>query len=294
MPHAQPPDAPETNEEGSRTHDFFPPVGNFNAVVPLSEIDAGAEIKIVPQSPAAAPAPLTTSVSPLVRAATRRRAHDETEEATLVPSRAARTPSPFRPAKRRPSWPVMITALALSLTAGLAAGVYLIKSSVPVELQAPAAMTKGDATQDVADAAETDDPKPAQVASESRPEAKQQADTDLEASTPTADAEVSEEKPGRDLNAPMRAAAPDASSGKRESVPETAPPKSAVAERTPERHARKAAPPTTDTPSSPTAVSTRRSTAAAERPPVLSTPARSLPVSSPPSPAKSKRVIQWP
>lgn len=294
MPHAQPPDAPETNGEGSRTHELFPPVGNFNAVVPLSEIDADAEIKIVSQSPAAALAPLTTGVSPLVRAATKRRAHDETEEATLVPSRAARTSPPFRPAKRRPSWPVMITALALSLTAGLAAGVYLIKSSVPVELRAPAAMTKGDAPQDVADAAETDDAKPAQVASESRPEAKPQADTNLEASTPTADANVSEEKPSRDLNAPKRAAPSDAPSGKRESVSETAPSKSAVAERTPERHARKAATPTTDTPAPPTAVSTRRSTAVAERPPALRTPARSLPVSSPPSSAKSKRVIQWP
>ena len=288
MPHAQPPDASETNKEESRVPDLFPPVGNFNAVVPLSEIDADSEPSITPA--ALAPTPKT----PVVRAATVKRAPEESEEATLVPLRAARTSQPFRPATRRPSWPVMIAALTLSLTAGLAAGVYLIKSSVPVELHAPASMTEGDA-HDVADAAATDDSKPAQVASESRPEANPQADTNLEASTPTVDSEVSEEKTSRDLNAPKSVTEPDAPSGKGERVPETSPAKSAAAERTSERHAHKAAPSTTNAPAPPPpAVSTRRATTAAERTTVPRTPARSLPVSPPPSSAKSKRVIQWP
>jgi len=243
---------------------FFPSEGTFNAVVPLSEIGADAE------SPVTAPAPVPAVKSPSVRAATRERVSDEQEEATLVPARAARTAQTFRPATRRPSWPVMIMALALSLAAGLAAGVYLIKSGVPVEIQAPASVTQ-----------------------DSAHEAAAVTETNLDAAAPDVDAEASAEKTNPDLTAPKRVAAADAPPGRGERTPD-APPAKADAERTPERPARKATPSTTNTPAPPEALRARRATSVAERTPVQRAPERSLPVSPPPSSAKSKRVIQWP
>ena len=268
MPHAQPPDTSETNNEESGTPVFFPPVGNFNAVVPLSEIDADSASQVT------APVPLPTAASPSVRVTAREREHDEQEENTLVPTRAARKTQALRPAAPRPSWPVMIMALALSLAAGLAAGVYLIKSGVPVEIHAPASIRE-DVTQDAAAAAETTDSQPTQVASESHPEARPKAETTLDADASAVDAEVRADKRSRDLSAPKRVTA-------------------AVAERTPERPARKAPPLTTNTPAPPEAVRARRATSAGASAPALRAPEHSLPVSSPPSSAKSKRVIQWP
>lgn len=297
-----PSDAPLKNDEESDAPLLFPPVGNFNAVVPLSEIDADAEIKSDSKSRVTGRAPLQFAESPEARAAAREREHDETEEATLVPSRAARASKPLRTATRRPSWPVMITALTLSLAAGLAAGVYLIKSNVPVEIQAPASMTES-AANDAAPAAETSDTQPTQVASESHPEAEPHAETsearpkaesNLDAVASDVDTKESAEKTSRDLTATKRLAAVDASSGRGERTPETSPAKANAVERTPERPARKAAPSTTKTPAQPEALSTRRATPVAERAPVQRAPERSLPVSSPPSSAKSKRVIQWP
>jgi hypothetical protein len=264
-------------------------VGNFNAVVPLSEIDTDSE------PPIAAPATALTAESLGARAATRERAQEEQEVVTLVPARAARTASPSRTAARRPSWPVMITALSLSLAAGLAAGVYLIKSARPVvEIQSPASVTQ-DAAHEAAAEAETTNAQPTQVASESRPEARPQAETNPDAPAPAADAEVKAEKTNRDLPAPKRSTGDDATSGRGERIPEPSPSKASVAERTPERAARKAPPLKTDTPAPPEAVRTHRATTVAERPPVRRAPERTLPVSSPPpSSAKSKRVIQWP
>lgn len=270
MPHAERPHTSGTNDEDSGTPDFFPPVGNFNAVVPLSEIDADSEIKSDSQLRVTAPAE-----SRVVRAASRRREQDEQEEATLVPARAARKARASRRPGGRPSWPVMIAALALSLMAGLAAGVYLIKSVKPVELQAPASMTE-DASRDTAAAPETSGPQPAQVASESRPEARPLTEKNLDSPAPEVDVEVNAEKTGRGVTAPKRVAA-------------------AVAERTPERPARKVSPSSADTPATTEAVRPRRATPAGESAPARRAPERSLPVSSPPpSSAKSKRVIQWP
>lgn len=289
MRHSQPPPNPSggsgTNQEGPGAPDFFPPVGNFNAVVPLSEIGTDSESRVT------APAPVPTAESRRVRAAAEERARDEQEEATLIPRRAARTAHALRPATRRPSWPVMITALALSLAAGLAAGVYLIKSARPVEIQSPASTTE-DAAQEAA--AETDAAPPTQVASEPRPEASPQAETNLDAVASNVVTEVSAEKTNRDLPAPKRATAADAVPGRAEHTSESSPAKASVAERTPERPARKAAPATADAPAPREAVRTRRAASAPERTPVLRAPERSIPVSPPPSSAKSRRVIQWP
>jgi hypothetical protein len=295
-PPRRPLDTSGTNDEESGAPDFFPPVGNFNAVVPLSELDGDSE------SPMTAPAPAPMPQSSLVSAAVKERAHDEQEEATLVPARAARMREALRPAARRPSWPVMIAVLALSLMTGLAAGVYLIKSVRPVEIQAPASMTEG-AAHDAAGAAETSGPQPTQVASDSRPEAKPQAETNevrpqaetgLDAVASAVKDDVRDEKTSRDLTAPKRVKEADAPSGREERALEKSPAKASVAERTPERPARKAPPLKTDTPAPTEALRTRRATSVSERPPVLRAPERSLPVSSPPSSTKSKRVLQWP
>jgi hypothetical protein len=271
-------------------------VGNFNAVVPLSEIDTDSESQV------AAPAPMQTYESSAVRESAKEHEHDEREEATLVPSRAARKARALRPATRRPSWLSMIAALVLSLTAGLAAGVYLIKSSVPVAIQSPASMTE-DVSHEAAGAPETNGAQPTAVASESRPEASPQAETDearpqsetsLDAVASDVGAEVSEEKTGRGLTVPKRVTTADAPSGRGERTLETSPAKASVAERAPERPARKVPPSSTNAPAPPETVRTRRVTSAVERSPVQRAPGRSLPVSPPPSSAKSKRVIQWP
>ena len=289
MPHTEPPPNPQgasgTSDKESRTPVFFPPVGNFNAVVPLSEIDADSESRV----PAHAPVPTTDS--PGVRTPVRE--HDEQEEATLVPARVARMSPPPPTTIRRPSWPVMIAALALSLTAGLAAGVYLIKSGGPVEIQSPASMTE-DVAHDTAAAADTNGSHPPEVASESRPEARPQAETSPGAAASDVDAEVSVEKTGRDLPAPKRLTTADAPSGRGERILETSPAKASAVERTPERPARKVPPSSTNTPAQPEVLRARRATSAGERTPVQRAPERSIPVSSPPSSAKSKRVIQWP
>jgi hypothetical protein len=82
VPHTEPPpnplDASRANDGGSGAPVLFPPVGNFNAVVPLSEIDADSE------PPIAAPATALTAESLGVRAATRERAQEEQEVVTLV------------------------------------------------------------------------------------------------------------------------------------------------------------------------------------------------------------------
>lgn len=297
MPHAEPPSNPQdasvTNKEGSGAPVLFPPVGNFSAVVPLSEIDADSEIRSESKSRVTARAPLQFAESAEARAAARAREPDEREEATLVPSRAARTAKALRPATRRPSWPFMIAALVLSLTAGLAAGVYLIKSSVPVEIQSPASMTQ-EAAHEPAGASATNGSQPTEVASESRPEARPQAETSHDAAVSDVDAEAREEKTSRDLPAPKRVTTADALSGRGERSLETSHAPASEVERTPERPARKAPSSSTRTPAPTETVRTRRATPAGEPPPVRRAPERSMPVSSPPSSAKSKRVIQWP
>lgn len=299
MPHTEPErplNTSGTNDRESRTPVFFPPVGKFNAVVPLSELDSDSESRVT------APTPTPLTYSPGVRATARERAYDEQEEATLVPSRAARKAEALRPATRRPSWPVMIAALALSLTAGLAAGAYLIKSSAPVEIQSPASMTQ-DVAHDTSAAADANGAQPNEVASESRPESRPQAETNevrpqaetsLDAAASGVAAEVSMEKTSRDLSAPKRVTTADAPPGRVEHFPETSSARASVVERAPERTARKIPPPSTNTPAPPEALRPRRATPAGEPAPVRRAPERTLPVSSPPSSAKSKRVIQWP
>jgi hypothetical protein len=108
-----------------RPHDaepLFPSEGPFNAVVPLSEIDA-----------AHAPAPLVqvdpADVGKPAEADWAREAHraglKEEEEATLVPARAAGV----QVARR--SWRVTAAVTVLGIASGVALGTYFFKSFRP-------------------------------------------------------------------------------------------------------------------------------------------------------------------
>ncbi|HKG15591.1 MAG TPA: ankyrin repeat domain-containing protein, partial [Pyrinomonadaceae bacterium] len=108
-----------TGDEESGATLLFPPEGDFNVVVPLSEIGTAQKSGVAELKSGSAAEGLTS----------RGPARDGHEEVTLVPARAARPAKVFRPKGMRPSWPVLIAALVLSVAAGLTAGTYLIKSA---------------------------------------------------------------------------------------------------------------------------------------------------------------------
>lgn len=234
-----------------RPHDakpFFPSEGSFNPVVPLSEI--GHASPLFPTVGAA-------DVGRPAEAAWAREAHrarSKEDEETLVPSRARRSRG------ARPSWLVTASVIVLSVTAGLASGVYLVWSSQRApEAQAPAAV-----------AAEAPSLPPAPVEADKRVEPSNEPTGDLKprevakAESPNEVAHASKPEPPARVPSPPRAAAE---------------PKAVTPAPQPART--QSAPP-----------SRPRPTTAEKQPPA--TPARTLPVSSPPPSARSKSVIQWP
>jgi hypothetical protein len=277
---------------------MFPSEGNFSAVVPLSEV--GDE----PASPVNAHARRAAAESLIARAEARERARDDREEETLVPARAARRANASRPARVRASWAVMAAALTLSVAAGLAAGVYLVKTRRPVEIQATAVITEDGARED-AGVDKTADTQPTQVASEQRASEEVAPESSLNASptseskhiadvaTPVSDAGERGENEGRGSSNQKRETASGAASGRGERANDASHAKALTAEREPERAARKAPPVTVSAPAQPKAVTARRANVGVESAPVLRAP-KPPPVLSPPASAKSKKVIQWP
>jgi hypothetical protein len=263
-------------DEESDAPILFPLEGNFSAVVPLSDVG---------DAPVSYQTALTSRepVKKLIARGAANNRQDEHEEVTLVPGRVGRPAITSRPGIGRPSWPVMIAALILSVAAGLTAGIYLIKSGRPVEMRTPAAVAEV-VTTEAAGAAVAPAPQPTAVASESRltpsPKPETAPVNDL---TPAAvDPDTRPGKTGRDLSIPKRGPA-EASSERL-----------TIAEKPSERPERKGPSVTSNPPTKREAVMTRRANGVAERPPVLRAPERSLPVSTPPAATKSKRVIQWP
>jgi hypothetical protein len=197
----------------------------------------------------------------------------------------------------------MAAALTLSVAAGLAAGVYLVKTRRPVEVQANAVITE-DVTYEVSGADKTNDAQPTQVASEqrasedvateSRPGASPPSDTEhvADVATPTSNAGARDENADRVLSIPKRETAADATSGRDERANDASHAKALMAERATERPARKAPTVTGNAPAQPKAVTERRANVV-ERAPVRVAP-KPPPVLSPPASAKSKKVIQWP
>jgi hypothetical protein len=279
-------DNARANEE-SGAPVLFPLEGDFSAVVPLSEVGNAPEAYRV------APAPVEAAESLVVRGAARD-VQDESEVVTLVPVRAGRTAA-ARPRSGRPSWPVTIAALTLSVVAGLTAGIYLIKSGRPVQIEAPASPAE-DVTSETADASKAPDSQPAQAASESRPDASGSPETDpvAEATTPVFKAESRGDKAGRDISVHERGSADDAPSGRGERTTGASHKEAASIVQSSERPSRKGPSVTADPPARREASTNRRAPVVGERPHVSRTPERTLPVSSPPASAKSKKVIQWP
>jgi hypothetical protein len=277
---------------------LFPSEGNFCPVVPLSEVGDA------PASPTNAPTRRAASESLITRAEGRERARDDREEETLVPIRAARKARALRPARVRASWAVMAAALTLSVAAGLAAGVYLVKTRRPVEIQATAVMTE-DGTREDLGADKTADTQPTQVASEQRAPEEVAAESRLNESptseskhvadvaTPISDAEARGESEGRGSSTQKRETAAGATPGRGERASEASHSKALIDERAPERPARKAPVVTSNAPAQTKAVTARRASVGVESAPVLRAP-KPPPVLSQPASAKSKKVIQWP
>jgi hypothetical protein len=263
-------------DEESDAPILFPLEGNFSAVVPLSDVG---------DAPVSYQTALTSRepVKRLIARGASNNRQDEHEEVTLVPGRVGSLAITSRPRIGRPSWPVMIAALILSVAAGLTAGIYLIKSGRPVEMQTPAAVAE-DVSTEAASATVAPVPQPTAVASESRVSPSPTPETiPVNGVTTTAvDPDARPGKTGRDLSIPKRGST------------EVSSERLTIDEKPSERPDRKGPSVTSNPPAKREAVTPRRSNGVAERPPVLRVPERSLPVSTPPAATKLKRVIQWP
>jgi hypothetical protein len=279
-------DARDDEESGAAL--LFPHEGNFSAVVPLSEVGNA------PESYRVAPTFVEATRSLVARGAALD-GQDEHEEVTLVPGRVGRPLLGRKVTVGRPSWPVTIAALTLSVVAGLTAGAYLIKSGRAVELRTPAAVAEDVSTEAVG-ATLPPAPQPTAVTSESRliPSPTPQTDPGTDMNTTAVDAEARLDKTGRDLSIPKRGPADNTPSGHGGRPTEASSARLTIAEKPSERPDRKGLSVTSNPPAKREAVTTRRATVVVQRPPVLRAPERSLPVSSPPAAVKSKKVIQWP
>jgi hypothetical protein len=279
-------DARDDEESGAPI--LFPREGNFSAVVPLSEVGN------VPESYRVAPTPVEANRSLVARGAARD-GQDEHEEVTLVPGRVGRPLLGRKVTVGRPSWPITIAALTLSVAAGLTAGAYLIKSGRPVEMQTPAAVAEDVSTEAVG-ATLAPAPQPTAVASESRliPSPPREADPGTDMNTTAVDAGAGLDKTGRDLSIPKRGSAVNTPPGQGGRSTEASSARLTIAEKPSERPDRKGPSVTSNPPAKREAVTTRRATGVVEHPLVLRAPERSLPVSTPPAATKSKKVIQWP
>jgi hypothetical protein len=276
-------------DEESGAPVLFPLEGDFSAVVPLSDVgDAPVSYQTAVTS--------REPVKKLVAKGAANNRQDEHEEVTLVPGRAGRPAVTFRPRIGRPSWPVMIVALILSVAAGLSAGIYLIKSGRPVEMQTPAAAVAEDVSTEAAGATVVPAPQPNAVASESRltPSPTPETDPVNDATDTVVDPDARPGKTARDLSIPKRGATADTPSGHVGHSTETPSARLTTVEKPSERPERKGSSVTSNPHAKREAVTTHRATDEIERPPVRRAPEHSLPVSTPPAAAKSKRVIQWP
>ncbi|MFL6286743.1 MAG: hypothetical protein ACJ74Q_26690 [Pyrinomonadaceae bacterium] len=275
-------------DEESGAPVLFPLEGDFSAVVPLSDVgDAPVSSQTA-----------VTSLEPVKKFVAKGAAdnrQDEHEEVTLVPGSVGHTAVTLRPRIGRPSWPVMIVALILSVAAGLTAGIYLIKSARPVEMPTAAAVAE-DVSTEAAGATVVPAPQPDAVASESRltPSPAPETDPVNDATNIVVDPDARPGKTARDLSIPKRGPTPDTPSGHVGHSTETPSARLTTVEKPSERPERKGPSVTSNTHAKREAVTTRRATDAIERPPVRRAPEGSLPVSTPPASAKSKRVIQWP
>ncbi len=240
---------------------LFPSEGTFSAVVPLSQVRGGR---------AASRDSAATAIAV---------AHEEPEEATLVPSRVSPSARARRETRRGGQhWLSMTAAVALSVFAGLAVGAYVVWSRQARQAQPP-----------VTSVAET--VSPTQAATEApQPEPSPSATTPApEVAAAAHDAVVKVEK--AEASEPARKAEPPTASAARAPAVEPASRRAAARERA-KAEASEASP--APKPARRETAVRRQATPTRTRPPATAANGRALPVSSPPPSSKSRTVIQWP
>ncbi|HEX5707707.1 MAG TPA: ankyrin repeat domain-containing protein [Pyrinomonadaceae bacterium] len=297
---------------------FFPSAGTFSPVVPLSEVHAapsseevaaadrtaevdgralvveergGVESKepevatvVRPRASAETPPPVTQSVESQSPATRPRTSPAVVPPSTRAPQSPASPPSATRAKGIRRPWPLTVAVLAVSLTAGLAAGSYLMRPRPLAEAEPsvpPAeARTDENVTQAAAPASATATTS-AQPTQPAPPAVEQSAPTEPESSGVSRPApRPASPEGGRDASsaatATRREAKPDARAERR--AQPTAGEKTADARRVP----------TAAAPHRPRRTDGRVRTSAPRD--------SSLPVFSPPPSSKSgkKKVIPWP
>ena len=265
-------------DAGSRAEaaPLFPSEGTFSAVVPLSQVGGGR----VPARPSAANAAAAPGESE--------------EEATLVPTRlssatrARRASAEGRDAaakRRGRHWLATAAAVLLSVTAGVAAGAYLVWTR-----QAEQARTRATQASDAADASR---PAPEVVPTETKQAATPDA---AEAAAPSV--EVVKVERAETVEKPAAETVKPDPASRREAVRRTPEDERRVPE-TEARAARRTRA-SAETFEATHAPKPRREEAAPRRqatparPSAAAASGRTLPVSSPPPSARSRTVIQWP
>ena len=233
---------------------FFPSEGTFSTVVPLSQVRDG--LVSARDSAANAAAPKETE-----------------EEATLVPTRVRRAPAAGRDGKTKQSgghWLATATAVLLSLTAGVAAGAYMVWTRQAQQARPPVTQA--------ADATAASQPAPTEPTQVAAPDA---------AGAAAPSAEVVKVERSESVETPSEVVKPEPASRR-----------TSEAETRAARHARanaetaEAAP--APKPRRDEAAPRRQATPARPKPNATAASGRALPVSSPPPSAKSRTVIQWP
>jgi hypothetical protein len=331
---------------------FFPSEGTFSSVVPLSKIDEmlepsgddpkadepfkavesvnvrnavgesereeQEETTLVPQhvSPSTTPERLGPSTTPqrVSLAASPRPTHPVSPEATHAMS--PKTTHAFRPKGVRQSWPVMAVVLALSVSAGIIVGAYLIGSRQSAETLRPAPLAE-DATPSAEAASQSPESQSAAATSDAQPSQSDaqpsQHAPQLPEPLPTAEPEsaaapavthavaAGEADARNERTNVVESAlkpAPRATASAIRRAPESEPTARRVtnAEARPARTANGGGDnlPATKPAQRDVAATARRARAAEERSSNPAPSKHSILVSSPPPSAKSRKVIQWP
>ena len=257
---------------------FFPADGNFSRVVPLSQADD----KVAASANTSAPDEA-----------------DERDEATLVPKRVShntRLVQVSRPKKGvEQSWSFVAAVLALSVVAGIAAGVYMIRSQRPAETFRPdasnvEAATVNGAGEKVIAAEPAEQPVPQASATEPQTEHDRLASATTTTAAPTAPAAsgVADTKAeNASTSSPTPKASPRAADTNARRAAETEPRAERPARAASEARDASPAPRPTRSDAAPRHADRHVTANAAP-------PERSVPISSPPPSARPKKVIQWP
>lgn len=249
---------------------LFPSEGTFSAVVPLSQVREG-QVSVRDSAP-----------------------EEPEDETTLVPSRVSPAARARRVSARRDGrttrggrhWLTMTAAVLLSVTAGVAAGAYMVWTRQERQTTPPVTRA-ADAAAPSQPASEATQPEPAQ---EAAPEA-------AEASAPSAEVVKVERSESAETSAEVGKPEP---TSRREAEAERR--TSEAERRAPEagpraaRRARANAEEVEAAPKPGRAETAARRQASPSKPKPNATAAagRALPVSSPPPSAKTRTVIQWP